>query len=200
MQWLHRVLRGLLLTVLLTLCAVLFYLLVIMGGGLSTDMYAEPTASPAPLSAMPQPSLSFSARDVYQVTYYFNAPILALSSASGWYLQEATVEERVPDGMQESIREIRLRYAKEDGATVFLSSITPDTFIKTLTADGFVTASDQSMTIAGMNAVMMSNGTTQRLHAQWGNTVYQIKGDVGADILKKVAASCVLESSSAGGT
>lgn len=190
MQWIFRALRGLLLGVLLLLCAALLYVLVIMGDTSPNESAQEPISTAAPLSSMPQPSLRFEAENLYQAAYYFNAPLLTLSSASGYRLQGVSVEETKPKGVDAAVREVRLHYANPDtGRAVYVSSLTPARYLRTLPDRGFLAMADQDMTLAGLRAVSMESGDTLHVHAQQGDTIYQIEGELSPEEMRKCAAA-----------
>lgn len=189
MQWLLRVLRGFLLAVLFILCAFLFYILVIMGDTGDHDTPAAmATATPAALARMPQSTLYFEGDALYQAETYFNAPIMKLSGYGGWKLRGVTVTESTPEGAGVTVREIRLHYENQQtGYQVNVSSITPSKYLRTLPGRGLITSTDQNWMLAGMNAVLMSGASTLHLHAQNGEVIYQIEGDVDADTLREAA-------------
>ena len=180
--------RGAVLTILLILCAVMFYILVIMGDSPKVDLPVEEIGASQPLASMPQETLHFGASDLYQVESYFNASILKLADNSGWKLDSVTVMDYVPDGVGSQVREVRLRYLEPStGSIVAVSSITPSTCLRSLPARGFYASTDQEWMIGGMKAVMMRKGTTINLHSQLGEVVYQIEGDVEVDLLRRTA-------------
>ncbi len=189
LRWIGRALRGLFVGILLLLCAAMFYLLVIMGdipGGDPVPVAA--TATPQPLAALPSTTIRFTSDDFYQTAYYFNAPILMLTSGQGWQFVEGTITDSVPEGAGVTVREVSLLYRDQSGAEVRVSTMTPSRVVQSLSQRGYLPASDQSWTLAGRPAVLMSNGDVLHLHAQNGEIVYQIEGRVAADVLRRAAS------------
>lgn len=194
MGWIGRVLRALFLIILLLVCAALFFILVIMGDpGEKEQATTASVAAMQPLPGMPQPSLYFDAGNLYQAEYYFNDPILRLSSASGYQLDGVTVQETKPKGADATVREIRLQYISlGSGRVIYVSSLSPARYLRSLPERGFVTAPDQDWALAGMAAVLMRGGSAVHLHALQGETVYQLEGDIGEDELRQCAAAAEL--------
>lgn len=193
MRWVRRALRGVVLAVLLAVCAVLFYLLVIMGDTPGPDLAPEPTASLSPLQALPQGGLAFPAGEIGQAAAYFPAPLLRLSETAGWRLEGIEVRDAQVQGIGEAVREVRLRYAESGtGAAVEVSSLTPSRYLRCLPARGFLAATDQDWTLAGLKAVLMSDGRILHLHAERGDIVYQIEGEVGVEVLKRASSATEL--------
>ena len=174
--------------VLLLVCAALLYLVVIMGDG-SGGGEGVPAATAAPLAAMPQPRLSLSVEALGQASYYFNAPLMTLEDGCGWRLEGVYISDFTPEGMDSTVREVRLRYTNEAGAAVDVSSLTPSRYLRALPERGFLTATDQSWELAGRRAVLMQSGGTLHLHIQNGETVYQIEGAVDVAALRSAAAA-----------
>ena len=180
-------------TVLLLLCAALFYVLVIMGGSQPADIGIEATATPGALASMPQPTLQFASGDLHQASYYFNAPVMTVSTRSNCQLESVTVSEYFPEGIKEKVREVLLTYRDmETGKALKVSSITPSSFLSSLSKRGFYASADQDWQIGSMRAVLMQKGSTLHLHAQKDNVVYQIEGEIDSDILRRVLASAEL--------
>lgn len=171
---------------LLLLCAVMFYILVIMGDSPKTNVDLDAfEASSSPLASLPQSTLHFSAGDLAQAEVYLNAPVLKLSAACGWQLDSITVTDTVPDGIAAQVREIRLRYVDPaSGSVVAVSSITPSLCLRSLPARGFYAGTDQEWMIGGMKGVLMRKGSTVNLHARQGEIVYQMEGDIEADTMR----------------
>lgn len=190
MRLLRRTLRAILLTLMLTLCAGLFYLLVIMGDTPGGDTSATPEATSAPLASMPQPKLSFSADNLRQAEVFFNAPVLRLSQESGWRLTEVIVSDSSPGDMQASVREIRLLYVDSTtNASIYVSSLTPASAVRALPSRGFFAAADQAFTLLGQRSVLMRSGDTLHVHLQKGDVLYQIEGVIELDRLRHAADS-----------
>ena len=190
MHFLRRALRMVLITIVLCLSAVLFYLLVIMGDTRMPDQ-TEASVQAGSLAGLSQSPLTFSGDSLHQAEYYFNAPVLTLGGQD-WQPQEITVWDRVPEGVDVSVREICLRYVHTDGTEVWVSSLTPARCLRSLPERGFVASIDQDWMLAGVKAVLMSNGRMLHLHVQKGDVVYQIEGNVDMDALRKAAGAASL--------
>lgn len=192
MRWIRSVLRGLVMSVLLVVCGALFYVLVIMGDSQDFDddfLYDETITAGVQLAEMPQSTLNFTAADLYQAEYYFNDPLLKLSAKSGWTLEGVTVLDSTPEGAEGTVREIRLKYTGgEGGGTLYVSSITPASYLRSMASRGFSAASDQEWFMGGTKAVLMRSGDTVHVHMQRGDLIYQIEGDVDAETLRKAAS------------
>lgn len=183
-----NILQAVVLTVLLALCAGLLYILIIMGDGPKTDLVLEATPSPPPLASMPQDSLRFEATDLYQAEYYFNEPFARLPENMGWTLDGIVVSNYVPQGQQNEVREICLRYVDDrTGGQVNVSTITPSISLRALPGRGFVAATNQDLMICGLRAVLMRKDMTLHLHAQRDEVVYQVEGDIDLETLQRVA-------------
>lgn len=171
--------------VLLAVTAALLYILIIMGDGPKTSVPTEAVVSPQSQAQMPQDTLYFDAKDLYQAQYFFSDPFIRLSDASGWQMQGITVLDYVPEGTSASVRELCLQYVDSiTGLAVNVSTIDSPVVIRSLPARGFFATTDQEWTFCGMRAVMMRNGDTLHLHAEQGDVVYQVEGDVSAETLR----------------
>lgn len=147
--------------VLLLVCAALLYLVVIMGDGSGGGEGVR--RRPPPVGGMPQPRLSLSVEALGQASYYFNAPLMTLEDGCGWRLEGVYISDFTPEGMDSTVREVRLRYTNEAGAAVDVSSLTPSRYLRALPERGFLTATDQSWELAGRRAVLMQSGGTLHL-------------------------------------
>lgn len=188
-----NILQAVVLAILLALCAGLLYVLIIMGDGPKTDLVLEATPSPPPLASMPQDSLRFEASDLYQAEYYFSERFATLPENMGWTLEGIIVSNYVPQGQQNEVREICLRYTDDvTGSQFSVSTITPSISLRALPGRGFVAATNQDLTICGLRAVLMRKDTTLHLHAQRDEVVYQVEGDMDLETLQRIAPMIAL--------
>lgn len=176
--------------ILLGIVAVLLYVLIIMGDDPKVDnITLEAVATAQPQAQMPQDTLRFDAANLYQAEYYFSEPFLHIADGGGWRMDGVLVLDYIPEGTAARVRELRLQYVyDETGQVLLVSTITPATSLRALPARGFATTTDQDWTMCGLRAVMMRNGTTLHLHAERGDVVYQVEGEVDAETLRAAVA------------
>ena len=169
------------------------YILVITGN----DPEAQdplPIASSAPMPALPQSTLTFSAENAFQAFPYFSAPVLTLADSDFCVLQGAALEEYTPEGMNHSVRELKLTYSlPAAGATLTVSSIWPGDYLTALSRTDLLPSTDQDWTLAGLQAVCMGRDSFLHLHAISGDVFYQVEGAVPADLLRTAVQGAFLQ-------
>lgn len=191
MQWAKRIFRSLVTCVMIVISAAMFYLLIIMGdaANLSADRGREPTK----MESIAQSPLTIDVRKIGDARKYFDAPVLRLSERSKWKLTNIWVLEDQPAGVGMIVREIRMHYRQEEtGAEVDVSSITPSRYLRALPARGLATVEGENLVIANMRAVLMSDGSILHAHAQNGESIYQIEGQVSEEDFKDAAAAATM--------
>lgn len=191
MQWARRIFRGFVMCAMVLISATMFYLLIIMGD--SYDSAATSQGEPAQMENLAQSPLRVDSGKLSDARKYFNAPLLRLSDNSKWKLVEILVLEEQPSGVGMVVREVRAHYRNEDtGGEVDVSSITPSRYLRALTTRGLATVEGEVLVMANMRAVMMSDGTTLHAHAQNGESIYQIEGQISMEDLESATAAASL--------
>lgn len=184
-----RLLKGLLLLTAALLLSLLFYTLVVIGDA-PRDETAQTEA--ASLNPMPQAELVFSRDTLYQAAYYFDAPLLMLMDKAGYRLERATVREGAMEGVDGTVREVRIEYTGGAGEALALSSLTPTSAVRALPYRGFLLTAEQNHTLVGLRAVSMRAGKRLHVHCTVGDTLYQIEGEVSDAALRAAADAAQL--------
>jgi len=191
-HWARRFFRGFVMCVMVLMSASLFYLLIIMGDSLDSAA-SNRGGVPAQMENLPQSPLHLDAGSLNDAKKYFNAPILRLSANSKWTLEDIWALDDQPAGVGMMVREVRLRYRNDGtGGEVYVSSITPSRYLRALPARGFATVEGENLVMANMRAVLMSNGAWLHAHAQSGESIYQMEGQVSEEEFRGAVAAAAL--------
>lgn len=192
LQWIKRMLRGAIMCAMILVSACLFYVLIIMGDTYDASATPQGNAS-VQLMDLPYSPMELDANAIKEAQQYFNAPIMRLAGNTKWRLEGIIVQDEQPPGVGMMIREVRLQYIDDaTGSRVNVSSLTPSRYLRGLTSRGLSAVAQQQGVMANMRAVIMSDGALLHAHAQDGESVYQIEGNVSDEEMRSAMASAAL--------
>lgn len=189
-QRLKQLLRGMVMCVMILISVGLFYILIIMGDTYDTPSGNQGGEQQVQMAALPKSPLVLGANAIKEAQQYFSGSIMRLAGDAVWQLEDIIITDDQPAGVGMIVREVRLRYTNgQSGSELSVSSLTPSRYLQSLPMRGLEAVGDQQAIMANMRAVLMSNGTLQHAHAQNGENVYQIEGNVTDEELRSALAS-----------
>lgn len=180
-RWLGTGLRWLMVLVLALLCALVFFIAVIMGEAPELG-HEDAVALEAPLP-LPAPG-QFASADLSTLAAYFPGPLATFPSGSGITLTQGSVRDETIEGI--SCRVVSLRYAFE-GAALTLYSATPSGFLLQYDTQG-VSLSANGVTMGNLPGIVFESGGTQYLAARKGELVYVLEAPTGIKGLIQLGA------------
>lgn len=192
-QRVKQLLRGIVMCVMILISAALLYVLIIMG-----DTYDKPSGKQGGeqqvhVETLPESPLVLGANAIKDAQQYFDGPIMRLAGDVAWQLEDIVISDDQPPGVGMIVREVRLRYInKNTGSELAVSSLTPSRYLRALPVRGLVAEAEQQVVMANMRAELMRSGTLLHAHAQNGENIYQIEGNISEEELKSALASAAL--------
>lgn len=159
-KWIVRILLALLAAAAFLLAAIL----------MKPDDPPETDEAPA-LTASPA-LLMTSADDMYSAVAAFPAPVIGYPQNFGVTLTSGAAEDASFEGG--IARLMTLTYQTSAGVTVTAQSICPRDAVSLIPRNGYEIVSGEPSALAGMSAVVMTDGRTIRYHAQGEQALYVI--------------------------